>query len=168
MGRDARGRRLRWVAGPVAVAFVVVAVVVVGWLAQAVFLGGTLASGDGWRIQAKWSPFGSSVTYEEEARSGGAGGLASPGLLSESIGYVPPDEDVTYLVGVLPADAVAVRVGPEPGSSTTLHRVGPDVFYLVRIEGVPVDVRLEAVDEGGRVVDTAQPPVPGPRRGDGG
>lgn len=139
-----------------------------GLLVRVMVLGEILASGDGWRIEAKWSPLGSSVSYHEDERSikGGAGGLASPGLLSESIIYVPPDDSVTFAIGVLPAEAATVRAA-ELESSTALRRVGLDVFYLLRIEGVPAAVRLEAIDGDGQVMDTTEPPVSGPRGGNG-
>lgn len=46
----------------------VVVIAALGWgvllAVRGVALGETLASGDDWRIAARWSPFGSSVTYE--------------------------------------------------------------------------------------------------------
>lgn len=167
MAANATDQHRGWGVGVTAVALGAV-IVVVGavFLVRVMVLGETLASGDGWRIEAKWSPLGSSVSYHEDEGStvGGAGGLASPGVLSESIIYVPPGDSTTYVIGVLPAEAATVRA-PELESSTALHRVGLDVFYLLRLDGVPVTLRLEAVNEGGQVLDTTEPPVSGPREG---
>lgn len=165
MSVTARGRRLSWIAGVAGVALGLVVAVVIGWLVRGMLVGETLVSGDGWRIEAKWSPFGSSVTYQGEGLSGGAGGLASPGILSEAISYVPPDGSAVFFVGVLPEQAATVRAAPDVESSTVLHEVVADVFYVVRVEGAPAEVRLEAVDEEGRVVDTAEQPVAGPSAG---
>lgn len=170
MTANATDRRRGWGVWVTAVALGAVTVVGAVLLVRATVLGETLASGDGWHIEAKWSPLGSNVSFHQDEGSavGGAGGLASPGLLTESITYVPPDGSATYVIGVLPAEVAAVRAtAPGLESSSALHRVGLDVFYLQRIEGVPPAVRLEAVDGTGQVLETVERPVPGPVGGNG-
>lgn len=162
MGDDGTRQRRRWVLIAAAVTAGVLTAVGVGLLVRGVVLGETLASGHGWRMQARWSPWGSSVIYREEGLSGGATGLASPGRLTEATSYVPPDGASTYVVGVLPADAVMVRAAPDVESTTAVRRVMLDVFYVVRIAGAPDQVRLEALDDQGHVLDAASLPVAGP------
>jgi hypothetical protein len=121
---------------------------------RGVALGETLASGDDWRIVGRWSPFGSSVTYEHPRGRSGAGGLAQPGELSEAMTFQTPDGDRTYVVGILPEGADTVRVLTE--TQIEVADVRPVLlayFYLASVPGAAGPVTLEAVDEHGEVID---------------
>lgn len=135
----------------------VVVLAALGWgvllAVRGVALGETLASGDDWRIAARWSPFGSSVTYEYPQGKTGAGGLAQPGDLSETMVFQSPDGERTYVVGVLPEGAETVRVLTKTESE--LADVRPVLltdFYLASVPGGSHPIALEAVDERGEVI----------------
>ena len=128
-------------------------------------LGETLASGPGWELRVRSSPVYSSITWDEPRRSGGVGGLARPGLLSESLTYTPSETSETYVVGLLPADAASIWVSAGGASWTKAdvrHVFGAPV-YLATIESERHGVVIETRDEEGRRVERLErPPSPPP------
>lgn len=138
-----------------------VAVVVVG---RGAVLGETLASGPGWELKVRSSPFYSSITWEEPRRSGGAGGLARPGSLSETVRYTPPDASSTYVVGLLPAKAASVWVLAGDGQwreAEIRHVLGAQV-YVAAIDAEPGGVVLETRDDEGQSLERYEGPPPPP------
>jgi hypothetical protein len=142
-------------------AAVVVAVGVVAaavLLVRGMVLGETLAAGDEWRIAARWSPFGSSVEYSHPRGRGGAGGLAQPGQLSETMTFPTPD-DSAYVVGVVPADAATVRVTTASEVvDADVHRVLGTRFWVARVDGGEWPLVLEGLDDHGETVQSHRSP----------
>lgn len=132
----------------------VLAVIVAAVAVRGFFLGETLAADDGWRVVARWSPFGSSITYEDDRGSGGVGGLTRPALLSEGTTFTAPDQAATYAVGTVPEGTDRIRVTAADGSTVLaeLHRVVSDVFYVARLPGASRVTLVEAVDADGRAI----------------
>ena len=144
-----------------AVGVLVAAAVMLG---EGALLGETLASGPGWELKVRSSPVYSSITWEEPRRSGGARGLARPGLLSESLTYTPPETRETYVVGLLPADAESVWVSTTGESWTKAevrHVLGAPV-YLATIDSERQGVVIETRDEDGQRLERLERPPPPP------
>lgn len=153
-----RGRR------GVAFGAAVVLVAAVAVLGRGAVLGETLASGPGWELKVRSSPFYSSITWDEPRRSGGAGGLARPGSLSETVLYTPPDATATYVAGLLPANAASVWVLAGDGQwreAEIRHVLGARV-YIATIEAEPDGVVLETRDDGGQPLERHEGPPPPP------
>lgn len=133
-------------------------------LAQGALLGETLASGPGWELKVRSSPVDSSIFYGDPQRSGGARGLARPGLLSEVIIYTPPDTAEAYVVGLVPADAASVWVSVTGESWTKAdvrHVLGAPV-YLATVDSERHGVVIETRDDEGRRVERLETPPPLP------
>lgn len=141
--------RARGLAGVVGVA----ALVAVGVVIRGAVWGETLAAGDDWRVVARASPVGASITHTSPVSSGGVGALARPGDLTEVLVHRPEGSSVVLLAGVLPEGAVEVRV---PAAVTTridaVHEVVLTDFWVIGIEEPPATVELTALDASGRAV----------------
>lgn len=139
-------------------------------LGRGAVLGETLVSGPGWELKVRSSPFYSSITWKEPRRSGGVGGLARPGSLSEAVRYTPPDASATYVAGLLPANTASVWVLAGDGQwreAEIRHVLGAQV-YIATINAERDAVVLEARDDGGQPVERHErpPPPPEPAPGD--
>lgn len=120
---------------------------------RAAILGEVVASGPDWQLVARAHPFDASISWEGPERVGGAGGLARPGRLTEAVVYRPPDGDVLYAAGVLPAGAVEVVA--DDGATTrqfALHELLTTDFWSVGLVDAQDEVTLVATDAAGNTV----------------
>lgn len=127
--------------------------VILGVVVRGAVWGETLAAADDWRLVARASPLGASITHESATTSGGVGALARPGRLDEVLVHRPDGSPGVLFAGVLPEGAAEVRA---PAAVTTRTRAVHDVvltdFWVLAIERPPEPVELTAVDRDGAVV----------------
>lgn len=136
---------------------VAVAVLAVAVAVHGAVVGRTLASGQDWRIVARWGVPSHRVTTHDPSGSVSSGPLARGGTLAETTIHPTPDGS-TYVIGVLPTDARTVRVTGRDGTvaDTRLERVVTARFYVAVLDRRPDALRLEALDEQGNVPEEMQ------------
>lgn len=130
---------------------------------RAAILGEAVASGPGWELVVRAHPFDASISWEGPERVGGAGGLARPGRLTEAVVYRPPEGDVLYAAGVLPAGAVEVVA--DAGATTrqfALHELLTTDFWSITLVDVQDEVTLVATDAEGDTVQRQTVVTPTP------
>ena len=156
--------RTGWRVRAVTLAAVVLLVGATGVLVRGALLGETVASGPGWELKVRASPVLSSITWEEPRRSGGASGLARPGQLSEAVRYAPPDGSATYVVGLLPEDAITVWASADDQDwrAAEIRHVLGTPYYVAALDGQPGEVVIEARDDQVQLVARQELPPPPP------
>ena len=86
-------------------------------------------------------------------QSGGAGGLAQDGLLTETVAYVPPDSDLVHLAGIVPDGAT--EVAPDARVTTRMvatHELLDVDLWVAAVADPPEQLTVTARDASGTVV----------------